>query len=320
MEPMQHPNPAANTVLITGGTGLVGQALSQLLLQNGYGVIVLTRRLPLQPDQKAHQALRYALWNPTNQTIDNEAIATASAVVHLAGAGVMDQPWTEAYKAEISNSRIGSAGLLVKAMQTIPNHIETVISASAIGWYGADAGGAAFVETDAAAPGFLGDTCRKWEAAMAPAKDLGKRLVIFRTGIVLATTGGALAEFLKPLRFRVAAILGNGTQMVSWIHAHDLARMMLYALENKAVQGVYNAVAPHPEHNKAVNLALGKTLYGKAFLALPVPTTLLKLMLGERSVEILKSATVSAQKISNAGFVFNFPKLDAALKNLLGQN
>ncbi|TAD82522.1 MAG: TIGR01777 family protein [Bacteroidetes bacterium] len=314
---MTNATPTGKTVLITGGTGLVGQTLCPILLQAGYGVIILTRRLPDSNRKPALPGLSYALWNPDLKTIDEKAFANANIVVHLAGAGVMDQPWTQAYKAEIKNSRVESAALLVRSLASLPHSVETVISASAIGWYGADAGGGPFVETDPAAPGFLGETCQQWEAAISPVTSTGQRLAIFRTGIVLSTAGGAMAEFLKPLRFRLATILGSGTQMVSWIHATDLANMMLYTIENPAVNGIYNAVAPQPVTNKQLNLALGKTLYGNAFVALPAPTFILKLMLGQRSVEILKSANVSAQKIESAGFKFQFPAITAALKNLL---
>jgi uncharacterized protein len=308
------PASAQPNIVVTGGTGLVGRALVPLLLQAGYSATILTRQ---QTKAAAAQGLSYALWNPAAGQIDNDALQRAHAIVHLAGAGVMDHAWTPSYKQEIVNSRVVSTQLLAHALRTVPNTVQTIVSASAIGWYGADAGGPPFVETDPPASGFLGETCRQWEQAMAPAVLLGKRLVTLRTGIVLANEGGALAEFKKPLRFRVAGILGSGGQMVSWIHIADLCRIMVYALQTPQVAGVYNAVAPEPVRNKAMNLALGHAMYGNGFVAMPVPTAALRLALGERSVEILKSANVSAKKIMAAGFQFQFPNINCAVANLV---
>lgn len=308
------------SVLITGGTGLVGTAVKALLEQKGYEVVLLTRSKTPTKGQ-AH-------WDINAGTIDSTAIVAADYIIHLAGAGVADKRWSTARKQEILDSRTKSSALLVKALQETPNKVKAVISASAIGWYGPDqinahyndAAAQGFVETDPSYPDFLGTTCAAWEASIAPVtantNGLQKRLVCLRTGIVLSKHGGALKEFLKPLAVRMAAVLGNGKQMISWIDVRDLAKMFVYALENENISGSYNAVAPAPVSNKTLTQTLAKVLYGSFYITTYVPSFVLKIMLGEMSIEVLKSTTVSAQKITEAGFVFDYPTITSSLSTL----
>ncbi|MEN9350482.1 MAG: hypothetical protein RL372_1460 [Bacteroidota bacterium] len=307
------------SVLITGGTGLVGTAVKSLLEGKGYEVILLTRsKTPIKG--QAH-------WDINAGTIDATAIAAADYIIHLAGAGVADKRWSKARKQEILDSRTKSSALLVKALTEAPNKVKAVISASAIGWYGPDQNNGVnhlaaqgFVETDPSYPDFLGTTCAEWEASIAPITSnepgLQKRLVCLRTGIVLSKQGGALKEFLKPLAVRMAAVLGNGKQMISWIDVRDLAKMFLYAIEHENLSGSYNAVAPGPVSNKTLTQTLAKVLYGKFYITTYVPSFVLKIMLGEMSIEVLKSTTVSAQKIQDAGFVFDYPEISKSLSSL----
>lgn len=300
------------TVLITGGTGLVGTHLANNLLLKGYDVIVLTRKARISGDAN----LRYAAWDADAGTIDEHAIKNADHIIHLAGAGVADERWTVERKFEIAGSRVKSAELIVKALKEIPNKVKTVISASAIGWYGADTAESrrrGFREDAPPDRHFLGETCRVWEAAINPVHELGKRLVRLRIGIVLSTNGGALKEFSKPLRFGIAAIPGNGEQVVSWIHAEDLCRMFIYAIENEQLNGVYNAVAPQPVTSKDLVLQLAQKLRGKFFIPVHVPAFVLKAVMGEMSIEVLKSATVSSEKIQSEGFTYLYPSITAAL-------
>jgi len=307
------------TVLITGGTGMIGKALSELLLQKGYKIIIITRAVP---SQKPVTGLSYALWNVSKQTMDTAAVQQADYIVHLAGAGVADKRWTNKRKKEIIASRTQSSALLVKAMNENNNPVKAVISSSAIGWYGPDPGipnTHPFVETDPPADDFLGETCRQWEDSIQPVTLAGKRLVILRTGIVLSKEGGALNEFIKPLRFGIAAILWNGKQAISWIHIDDLCRMFVQAIEDEQLQGVYNAVAPKPVSNKALTLQLAKAIKNKFYIAIYIPSFILKLVLGGMSIEVLKSTTVSALKIRNAGFNFIYPSIEAAINQLTGK-
>jgi uncharacterized protein (TIGR01777 family) len=300
-------------ICITGGTGLIGKRLTQLLSAEGHEVLILSRTA-----KKGSGNITFATWNPEEGSIDAEALRTCDAIIHLAGAGVADKRWTIKRKLEILNSRIQSSALLVKALTANKGNVKTIISSSAIGWYGPDsANGKTFVESDPASNDFLGTTCKKWEQSIEPVEQLGIRLVKLRTGIVLSNEGGAMKEFKKPLKFGLATILGSGKQIISWIHIDDLCRLFIYSIKNLNMQGIYNAVAPKPVSNKELTLALAKKMRGNAFIAAPVPSFALKIVLGEMSIEVLKSTTVNAEKIQQTGFQFLYPTIDAALNELI---
>ena len=301
------------TVLITGGTGMIGHSLRSVLLEKGYRVIVLTRDKSKQ--ETNINGLDYAEWDVEKMKIDKEAIAAADYIIHLAGAGVADKRWTAKRKQEIISSRVKSGELLVKALNETSNKVKAVISISGIGYYGPDTGGKAFVESDSSFSDFLGDTCVKWEAAIQPVETIGKRLVIFRTGVVLSNKGGAIKEFKKPLRFGFATILGSGKQIVSWIHIDDAVKMFLYAIENNLLSGIYNAVSPGPVSNKELILQLAKT-NNRFYIPFIVPAFILKIVVGELSIEVLKSATVNSKKVEGSGFVFQYPTIESAIRKL----
>jgi uncharacterized protein (TIGR01777 family) len=302
------------TVLITGGTGLVGKKLTSALLLKGYKVIILSRSVAPEIN---HKNLSFARWDVKKKEIDTSSIQAADYIMHLAGAGVVNKKWTTSYKQEIVDSRVESSRIIVEALQKHSNKVKAIVSASAIGWYGADKMPVKpFVETDSADGNFLGNTCRLWEESIEPVTGLGKRLVKYRTGIVLSNDGGALFEFKKTIRFGLAAILGNGNQIISWIHINDLCNLLIAGIENENLSGSYNAVAPNPVSNKTLTLKLARALNGKFYLPVNVPVFVLKLMLGQRSIEVLKSATVSCKKILATGFTFRFSNIDEALEEL----
>ncbi len=306
------------TVLLTGGTGTIGTHLQKFLVDNNYEVIVLVRDNAIT--KSSTQNISYAKWNVEEGEIDKNAIASADYIIHLAGANVAEKKWTDKRKKEIVESRTKSGELLVKSLTEIPNKIRAVISASAIGWYGPDTKESkkhGFKENEPASNDFLGETCKLWEASIQPVSTLYKRLCIFRFGIVLSKKGGALEEFKKPLNFGVAAILGNGKQVISWIHIDDLCRLLLFAIEDSTISGIYNAVATQPVTNKQLTLKLAKQERGKFFIPIHVPAFALKLALGELSIEVLKSATVNDDKIRNAGFNFLYPDIESAIENLV---
>jgi uncharacterized protein len=298
------------TVLISGGTGMVGKALSKLLVNKGYKVIVLSR----QAAATSSGSISTAKWDVKKQEMDIAALQEADYIIHLAGAGVMDKKWTPEYKNEIVSSRVESAKLIVNSLKTNVNKVKKVISASAIGWY--PPGEQLHTEEEAADDSFLGDTCRLWEESITPVTKLNIGLVKLRIGIVLSKEGGALKEFITPIKLGVAAILGNGKQIISWIHIDDLCNMFLFAIENENLTGVYNAVAPEPVTNKMLTITLAKKMRRLFFIPLHVPTFILKIMLGGRSIEILKSAAVSCKKIMAAGFSFQFTNIETALEDL----
>ena len=305
------------TVLISGGSGLVGTALTNYLLQKNYNVIILTRSAEKKADQ---EGLSYAVWDIKKQVVDIAALQQAHHIVHLAGAGVVDKKWTDSYKKEIEESRTLSSKLIIDSLQKNPNKVKTLTSASAIGWYGKDERkDAAFTEEDPAADNFLGKVCRLWEESVDPARTLGIRVCKLRTGIVLSNDGGALVEFKKPLKYGIAGILGSGNQVVSWIHMEDLCRMYLHCIENSATEGSYNAVAPMPVTNETLTLELANKIRGKTFIPIHVPGFVLRIMMGQRSTEILKSTTVSCKKIQAQDFTFVYPAIAAALEELCGK-
>ena len=303
------------TVLLTGGTGLVGKAFTQLLTSKGYQVIILSRgkkEIVTEPN------VTYAQWNVATEEIDIEAVKKADYIIHLAGAGVMDKKWTEQYKKEIVDSRVKSGALIVNTLKNNEHNVKAIVSASAIGYYGEDKiDNYFFTETDKPAEGFLGSTCQLWEDSIDYANSLGIRVAKMRIGIVFSNNGGALAEFVKPLKFKLATILGKGSQVISWIHIDDLCRQFLFAIENEDIKGAYNAVAPNPVTNKNLMLKLARKIAGKFYFPFYIPSFFLKLMMGGRSIEILKSTTVSCKKITDAGFNFLYNEVDEALEDLV---
>lgn len=305
------------TVLLTGGTGMIGSHLQKFLLEKGYSIIVLIRNEKQR--KSSDKNISYAKWNVEKEEIDKDAIAEADYIIHLAGANVAEKRWTNKRKKEIVESRTKTGALLVKSLKEIPNKVKVVISASAIGWYGADTNGSkqhGFKEDAPAANNFLGNTCKLWEENIEPVEQLNKRLAIFRFGIVLSKKGGALDEFKKPLKLGIAGILDDGKQIISWIYIDDLCRLLLFAIEHENISGIYNAVAPQPVTNKELALTLAKNIRGNFFIPVHVPAFALKLALGELSVEVLKSTTVSSEKIIKAGFSFLYPSINTALENL----
>ncbi len=293
----------------------MGSALTNVLLGKGYSVIILSRK---NNQKTTTPNLSYAHWDIKKQQIDEDAIKQADFIVHLAGAGVVAKKWTAAYKKEIVESRTESSRLIVDSLQRIENNVKAIISASAIGFYGSDnENGKPFVETDNADESFLGNTCKIWEESIDPVTKLNKRLVKLRTGIVLSNDGGALIEFKKPLQFGIAAILGSGKQIVSWIHIDDLCRLFIEGIEHDKLEGTYNAVAPLPVSNKTLTLTLAKAMNGKFYFPMKVPSFILNLMMGKRSIEVLKSTTVSCQKILDTGFAFEFKSIERALAGLI---
>lgn len=294
-------------ILISGGTGLVGKKLSQMLEKKGHSVKILTR--------KKINDLKFVQWNIDLNYIDPKALDGIDAIIHLAGEGIADKFWTAKRKIEIIESRVKSTRLLFDALSISKHQVKSIISSSAIGYY-SERGEALMHEEDSAAKDFLGNTCLAWENEVNRIESLGIRTVKLRTGIVLSLDGGALKQMITPFKFNIGSSLGDGQQWMSWIHIEDLCNMFIYALENSEMQNVYNAVAPNPTRNKEFSKTLAKVL-NKGFWAPNVPIFLLKLIFGEMSAVVLGSTKVSADKILKTGFKFKYEKLESALINLI---
>lgn len=276
-----------------------------MLIQQGHTVSHLSRA-------KKPGSVPTYVWNIPEGKIDDEALKNIDTVIHLAGEGIADKRWTEKRKREILESRTQSTSLLTRYVEKYPN-IKTVISASAIGYYGETLSSAEFTETSNPGNDFLASVVKAWENEAD--KIQNKRIVKIRTGIVLSEKGGALKEMARPVRWGVGAPLGTGEQYVSWIHIDDLCKMYIKAVEDAAMQGAYNATGPYAVTNYDLTRAIAKVLHKPLWLP-AVPSFVLKIMLGEMADLLLYGSVVSSKKIQQAGFTFQFPTLEKALADL----
>ncbi|HYK77760.1 MAG TPA: TIGR01777 family oxidoreductase [Daejeonella sp.] len=299
------------TILITGGSGLIGKRLTRLLLKKGYAVNHLSHNTQWHPNP------RYMVykWNVPLGQIDEKCLENVDAIIHLAGESIAGKRWTPRRKEQIIKSRTDSTRLLYKLIRETNNQqVKTFISASAMGFYGNRENE---LLTEESLPGnsFLSRTCLEWEKAVDEGIGLGLRIVKLRTGLVLAEEGGALPEIASPIKHGFGSVLGNGRQWVSWIHIRDVIRMYNFALENENMRGAYNMAAPYAVRNSELTKTIAKVLNKKLWLP-PVPAFGLKLILGEMSNLLLDSTHLSSEKIQKAGFKFEFPTLNAALKEI----
>ena len=294
----------SKSVLITGGTGLVGSALIPKLKAKGYNVSILSRSQSMV--EKTY------IWDYKKEYLDPLAFEGVDTIVHLAGAGVADKKWTPERKDEIYNSRTKTSLLLQNELKKRDHQVKSFIAASAIGLYGSDTGNKIIKEDAPVGQDFLAHVTDAWDTSTRKIKELGLRLAQVRIGVVLSEKGGALKELLKP---PVSAPLGKGDQYMSWIHIDDLCDMIIYAIENPEISGAYNAVGPKPFTNRDFTKVAAK-VFKKPYLPIPVPSVILKLMLGEMSAIVLGGSRISSEKIQKAGFQFSFPKLREALEDL----
>ncbi|MFD3000061.1 TIGR01777 family oxidoreductase [Pontibacter toksunensis] len=294
-------------ILITGGSGLVGMRLSEMLIDQGYEVAHLSRN----PDKVSNY--KTFKWDVKGGTIDENAITYADYIVHLAGASVAEGKWTEERKKEIIDSRVQSSNLLYRCLKESEHHVKGFISASGINAYG-DSGDKLVSEESTTGNDFLAEVCRAWEDSAWQMHELGLRTAIMRLGIVLSTKGGALPQMARPVKMMAGATLGSGKQYMSWIHIDDACRLFIRAIEDPQFEGVYNAVAPHPVTNKVFMKELAEAM--KRPLVLPkVPAFAINLVMGEMSDVILASLRVSANKVLQTGFTFEYNYLEEALES-----
>jgi len=297
------------TILITGGTGFIGRHLSMKLKEKGYNVLLLSRN--------SSRGNRHSVynWNPDKNEVENEAIERADFIIHLAGAGIGDKRWTKKRKELIISSRIKTCELLFKKVQESGTELKAFISASGVGWYGAETSERIFNETDQPGGDFIGDVCRQWEKSADRFQESGIRTVKIRTGIVLAKKGGALGRMILTVKLGIGSAIGSGRQYNPWIHLEDLCNIYIRAIEDKSMSGSWNAVAPEYITNKEFMRTLARVLQ-KPFFFPAVPSFVIRLIFGRMSGILLYGSRVSADKILSAGYKFKFPDLENALKDL----
>ena len=299
------------TVLITGATGLVGQELVSLLLQNGFTVHYLSTSKSKLVSQNNYKGF---YWNPKTSEIDLNALTDVEVIVHLAGASVAKK-WTSSYKEEIIESRVLSTRLLYKTLQKNLHQVKQIVSASAIGIYPNDLN-YIYHETDNKVDNsFLGNVVQQWEEEVNQFEKLHINVAKIRIGIVLAKNGGALQEMVKPIKMGVGAAFGSGLQYQSWIHIQDLVAIFQFVIQNQ-LSGVFNGVAPYPVTNSELTKAIAKTL-GKPLFLPNIPQFVMKIVLGEMHQILFSSQHVSCRKLLDLKYQFKFASLDKALNDLL---
>lgn len=303
--------PHSKNILITGGSGMVGSRLTTLLVKQGYDVSHLGR-------SRKRKGVKTFLWDPMRNEIEKEALKNISVVVHLAGAGIADKRWNAHRKKEILESRTQSARLIRNALLKEGHQMDAFISASGINYYGLEDAGNAFVESDEPGNDFMARVSYAWEREADAFAALGVRVVKIRTGVVLSRDSIALRRIAFPVKLFVGAPLGTGRQYFNWIHLDDLCCMYLRAIEDHSLQGPYNGVSPDPVTNSALTREIADIL--KRPLWLPgVPAFVVRAVAGEVADIVLKGGRVSADKIQEAGFHFQFPTLRSALENIYAE-
>jgi len=298
------------TVLITGGTGLIGRHLCKRLQDKGYRVAVLSRT------RKKINAITVYTWNVGKNEIENKALDTADYIIHLAGTNIGDLRWTRSRKQLIIDSRVKTTDLIFNKIKEQNINLKAFISASAIGYYGTLTSNKIFKETDLPANDFLGDTCKQWEQTADKFKDLEIRTVKIRTGIVLTKNNGVLSKMIKPVKMGIGSAIGTGKQYIPWIHIDDLCGIYIKAIQDNKMKGAYNAVAPDYKTNKKFTKLLA-SVFNKLFWFPNVPSIAIKLIFGEMSNILLKGSRISADKIKITGYKFQYPNLESALNNLM---
>lgn len=297
------------TVLITGGSGLIGSRLTELLISRGYHV----RHLGRSPGQSGIETF---LWDIEKNQIDLRSIDGTDAIIHLAGENIGAGRWTPRRKQEILDSRIRSTQLLRYTLQNHPNNVKTFMGASAVGYYGGDCGEATMTEDSPPGNDFLAQVTRDWETEVSTISSPAIRVVMLRTGIVLSPKGGALEPMARQVKWWVGAPLGTGRQFLSWVHLDDHCRAFIELLENSHASGPYNSAAPFPVTNEQFTRQMAKVLRRPLWLP-RVPAVLLKLILGEMSVLVLGGCKVSSARLESTGFRFQYTRLEEALADLL---
>lgn len=299
-------------ILITGGSGLVGKVISDLLIKNNHEPLWLSRE-----EGRLNNIQKYK-WDLSKSYINEKAFENVAHVIHLAGAGIADKHWTEAYKKEIIDSRTKSSELLFSYISKNNYPIKTLVGGSAIGYYGASQSDVVFTEKDKAGDDFLAQSCVLWERSYKPFSQAGIRVPVIRTGVVLSNKGGAYPKMAMPFKYGFGAAIASGNQYFPWVHIHDLASIFIEALFDQKLNGVYNGVASELVTNKQFSKQLAASFH-KPFFLPHVPELILKVAMGESAVMVTEGLKISNQKIKDTGFKFKFDTVAEALKDLADQ-
>ena len=301
-------------VLISGGSGLVGLALAERLIQSGHRVVITSRnpaRVKKVPRGVKVEAWDAASWQELVPLVDG-----ADAVVHLVGENLAAGRWTKKRKQRIHDSRVGSSRAVATAIANAKSQPGVLVQASAVGYYG-PCGDEEIDEEATAGEDFLAGLCREWEEASAEVEDQGVRRPLLRTGPVLSTEGGALPRMLLPFRLFVGGPLGSGQQWFPWIHLEDEVGAICFLLEHGLATGPFNLTAPTPLTNRDFSSVLGKVLRRPS--AMPVPAAVLRLAFGEMGELLLTGQRAVPKKLLEAGYQFRYPEAEGALRNLLNR-
>jgi len=300
-------------VLISGGSGFIGKQLTNLLIEKGYSVSILSR------NKKENTVdISYYQWDISAHYIDEEAVMKADYIVHLAGENIAEKRWTKERKEAIVRSREESTRLIYDVLKKNNKKLEAFVSASGVGIYGAINGEQICTENTPPENDFLGMTCQKWEAAADTIANLEIRTVKIRTSLVLGKEDGFLKKLTPIFKYRLGSALGSGKQYMPWIHVEDLCAIYLEAINNTKMTGAYNAAINDGTTNSVFSKIMAK-VYGYSILLPNVPAFLIKITLGEMAQIILTGRRVSSDKIEKTGFKFKFTDLEQALRDCLGK-
>ncbi|MDZ7738197.1 MAG: TIGR01777 family oxidoreductase [Bacteroidales bacterium] len=302
-----------STVLVTGGTGLVGSTLIPMLSEAGFGVRVLSR------SRKDLKNAETYLWNVREGTIEEGAVEGVDHIIHLAGESIGSGRWTRSKKKSILESRILPARLLFDTVEKRNPELSSFTSASATGYYGAVTSEHVFTESDPPGNDFAAGVCVKWEEAAGLFRSGGYRTSIIRTGIALSARGGMLARVLPTIKMGFSPLFGNGKHYLPWIHIDDLCGIYLKVLQDKSIDGIYNAVSPQPVQYREFIRTLAK-VKNNIVLMPPTPDLPWKILFGEKSSMLLEGSRVSADKIIKASYDFQYPGLKEALQDLISKD
>jgi len=305
-------------IAITGSTGLIGSSLTAALSEHGHDVVPLVRYAVSSPTSAdVHQSI---MWNPTGEMQEAELkrLEGTDAIVHLAGENIAGGRWTDARMKRIHDSRVVGTRNLVNSIMQMETKLKALICASAIGFYGPH-GDESICEDDARGTGFLAELCEEWEREAKRLEECDVRVVNARFGIVLSPRGGALQKMLPPFKMGVGGIIGSGRQWYSWISLDDCVGALCMLIKNENASGPINLVAPHPETNRNFTKTLGKVL--KRPTIFPMPTFAARLAFSRRMADetILSGAKVEPKRLAELGYEFQHPKLEEALRDLLGK-